>query len=75
MSSRLQAFVTPNRTLQVFEDDEYVYIVMEYCKGGELFHEVGELRYTEDMVKGSLLLSPARNPCGHGRRNTLFRPP
>jgi len=35
---------------EVFEDDATVYIVMEHCKGGELFHGVGMRRYTEDMV-------------------------
>ena len=31
----------------VFEDDEFVHIVMENCSGGELCHAVGERHYSE----------------------------
>jgi len=35
---------------QVFEDDTHIQILLEYCKGGELFHGVRERKYTEAMV-------------------------
>ncbi|GMH33420.1 hypothetical protein BSKO_01254 [Bryopsis sp. KO-2023] len=34
----------------VYEDDQNVYIVMEYCKGGELFHRIGLRPYSEETV-------------------------
>ncbi|KXZ52793.1 hypothetical protein GPECTOR_8g180 [Gonium pectorale] len=34
----------------VYEDDEYVHIVMEQCKGGELWHRIGESHYSERTV-------------------------
>ena len=37
----------------VFEDDEFVHIVTEYCKGGELWHTVGQKHYSERTVRMS----------------------
>jgi len=34
----------------VWEDDEDVHIVMEYCRGGELYHGIGRQPYTEERV-------------------------
>ena len=34
----------------VYEDDDAVYMVMEYCTGGELVHVIGETHYTEQTV-------------------------
>jgi calcium-dependent protein kinase len=34
----------------VYEDDDSVYIVMEYCTGGELVHVIGDVHYTEQTV-------------------------
>eukprot|EP00201_Polytomella_parva_P018472 CAMPEP_0175055060 /NCGR_PEP_ID=MMETSP0052_2-20121109/9860_1 /TAXON_ID=51329 ORGANISM="Polytomella parva, Strain SAG 63-3" /NCGR_SAMPLE_ID=MMETSP0052_2 /ASSEMBLY_ACC=CAM_ASM_000194 /LENGTH=537 /DNA_ID=CAMNT_0016319843 /DNA_START=31 /DNA_END=1640 /DNA_ORIENTATION=+ len=34
----------------VFEDDTYVHMVMEYCRGGELVHRIGTRHYTERTV-------------------------
>lgn len=34
----------------VYEDEETVYIVMEYCTGGELMHVIGDAHYTEQTV-------------------------
>jgi len=36
----------------VYEDDTHVHIVMEYCKGGELFHRMGARHYSERTVRG-----------------------
>ena len=30
----------------VFEDDSHVHLVLEYCKGGELAHRIGETHYS-----------------------------
>ena len=38
----------------VYEDDDNVYIVMEYCTGGELVHAIGEAHYTEQTVASFL---------------------
>lgn len=35
---------------QVFEDDVDIYVVMEYCRGGELWHRIGNKHYTERTV-------------------------
>lgn len=35
-----------------FEDEEYIHIVMEWCRGGELDHTIGQRLYTEAMVAG-----------------------
>lgn len=34
----------------IWEDDEMVHMVMEYCRGGELHHGIGVRVYTEEMV-------------------------
>ncbi|GLC37832.1 hypothetical protein PLESTB_001481200 [Pleodorina starrii] len=34
----------------VYEDDECVHIVMEWCKGGELWHRIGDRHYSERTV-------------------------
>jgi serine/threonine protein kinase len=34
----------------VFEDETHVHIVMEYCRGGELFHKMGMRHYSERTV-------------------------
>lgn len=30
----------------VYEDDTHVHMVLEYCKGGELHHRIGETVYS-----------------------------
>lgn len=35
---------------QVYEDDTDIHIVMEYCRGGELWHRIGSKHYTERTV-------------------------
>ena len=30
----------------VYEDDSHVHLVLEYCKGGELAHRIGETHYS-----------------------------
>lgn len=38
-----------------YEDDTDIHMVMEYCRGGELDHQVGRRVYTEEMVSVLLL--------------------
>ena len=40
---------------QVFEDDNDIHIVMEYCQGGELWHRIGNKYYTERTVSQALV--------------------
>ncbi len=35
---------------EVFEDDDHVHIIMEYCSGGELHHRIGNAHYSEQTV-------------------------
>ena len=35
---------------EVFEDDDYVHLVMENCTGGELIHRIGKAHYSERTV-------------------------
>ena len=41
--------------IEYFQDKERYYMIMEYCKGGELFHEINQrrkdkIRYTEKQT-------------------------
>ena len=41
--------------MEYFQDKERIYIIMEYCRGGDLFHEINQkrkdkTRYTEKQV-------------------------
>ena len=38
-----------------FEDDDTVYILTELCKGGELWHRIGEKHYSERTVRAHFL--------------------
>ncbi|PSC73235.1 Pkinase-domain-containing [Micractinium conductrix] len=35
---------------EVYEDDTHVHMVLEYCRGGELHHHIGETHYSERTV-------------------------
>lgn len=48
--TRLKGSLNIVKLEAVYEDDEYVHIVMEYCKGGELWHRIGERHYSERTV-------------------------
>lgn len=37
-----------------FEDDEDAHIVMELCRGGELFHRIGKRHYSENTVRAAV---------------------
>mmetsp|Transcript_3532 Transcript_3532/g.2566 ORF Transcript_3532/g.2566 Transcript_3532/m.2566 type:complete len:143 (-) Transcript_3532:6-434(-) len=41
------------RLLDVFENPEYIYIVLEYCAGGDLFHYLDkrDFKVTEDLAR------------------------
>lgn len=34
-----------------YEDNDDVYITMEWCKGGELWHRIGRAHYSEQTVR------------------------
>jgi calcium-dependent protein kinase len=34
----------------VYEDDTHAHIIMEYCRGGELMHRIGQRHYSEKTV-------------------------
>ncbi len=37
-----------------YEDNEHVYIITELCRGGELWHRVGDKHYSERTVSSCL---------------------
>lgn len=47
----------------VYEDSEYVHIIQECCKGGELWHRIGEKHYSERTV-GTGALCNNQQPFG-----------
>ena len=36
-----------------YEDDSDAHLLMEWCKGGELWHRIGRAHYSEKTVCGS----------------------
>jgi serine/threonine protein kinase len=36
---------------EAYEDAEHVHIVMEWCRGGELHHRIGDKHYSERTVR------------------------
>ncbi len=40
---------------EAYEDRDNVYIVTELCRGGELWHRIGEKHYSERTVRNSFL--------------------
>lgn len=47
---RLRGTLNVAQFKQVYEDDTDVHIVMEYCRGGELWTRIGNKHYTERTV-------------------------
>lgn len=49
---RLSGSLNVVRLVDVFEDEQSVYVVQELCRGGELWHRIGERHYSERTVSG-----------------------
>lgn len=47
---RLSGSLNIVKLVDVFEDENQVYVVQEQCKGGELWHRIGEKHYSERTV-------------------------
>jgi calcium-dependent protein kinase len=47
---RLSGSLNVVRLIDVYEDEQNVYVVQELCKGGELWHRIGERHYSERTV-------------------------
>jgi calcium-dependent protein kinase len=52
---RLAGSLAVVRLVDVFEDDDNVYIVQELCGGGELHHRIGDRHYSERTVRARAL--------------------
>jgi calcium-dependent protein kinase len=57
---RLSGSLAVVRLVDVFEDDDSVYLVQELCRGGELHHRIGARHYSERTVGGTLLAKPCK---------------
>jgi len=63
---RLSGSLNVVRLVDVYEDEEQVYVVQELCKGGELWHRIGERHYSERTVSDQQLpvrSSTSATPC------------
>lgn len=49
---RLSGSLNIVKLVDVYEDEQQVYVVQELCKGGELWHRIGEKHYSERTVSG-----------------------
>lgn len=49
---RLKGSLAVVRLIDVFEDDDTVFIVQELCRGGELHHRINDRHYSERTVSG-----------------------
>ena len=47
---RLKGTLNVAPIIGAYEDDTFVYIVLEYCQGGELWLRIGKLHYSERTV-------------------------
>lgn len=47
---RLSGSLNIVKLVDVYEDEQNVYVVQELCKGGELWHRIGEAHYSERTV-------------------------
>lgn len=47
---RLSGSLNVVKLIDVYEDEQNVYVVQELCKGGELWHRIGERHYSERTV-------------------------
>ncbi|KAK9804764.1 hypothetical protein WJX72_004008 [[Myrmecia] bisecta] len=47
---RLRGTLNVAHFKKAYEDDENIHIVMEYCRGGELWHRIGRRHYSEKTV-------------------------
>jgi calcium-dependent protein kinase len=50
---RLSGSLNIVKLVDVFEDEQNVYVVQELCKGGELWHRIGEAHYSERTVSNT----------------------
>jgi serine/threonine protein kinase len=60
---RLRGSLNVAQLKGAFEDATDVHIVMEWCKGGELWHRIGRAHYSERTV-GALSCIQQRLACG-----------
>ena len=51
-----------------YEDEHSVYIVTELCRGGELWHRIGDKHYSERTVSASAPLIQLIHPCDTWRQ-------
>ena len=51
---RLKGTLNVAPIVAAFEDDVHVYVLLEYCRGGELWQHIGNLQYSERTVCHSM---------------------
>ena len=69
MLHRLKGALNVAHVIGAYEDDDSVFIVLEYCSGGELWARVGKLHYSERTVGGACFASPF-GYCMHVKHST-----
>lgn len=61
------------RLLESFEDERLIFLVLEYCEGGELFERIVQQKYIDERVARNIVIQVASALCYAHSRNIAHR--